>query len=93
MTKIIGLTAYNWDFTEHYLYNAKELPNKKELDKLWKIAYTDAKLKVRSGIRTEPNSDEILDEMVKLLKEKDIYPLKIWDYEVDNKKMMEKDSL
>lgn len=93
MTEIIALTSYDWEFTEHYLYNAKELPNKKELDHIWKIAYADAKSKVRSRIRTEPTSDEILREMVKLLKEKGIYPLKIWNYDVDNKKMKEKDSL
>ena len=29
---IIALTSYDWEFTEHYLYNAKEMPNKKELD-------------------------------------------------------------
>ena len=90
---IIALTSYDWEFTEHYLYNAKEMPNKKELDKIWKIAYADAKSKIRSGIRIEPNSDEILREMVNLLKEKDIYPLKIWNYDVDNKKMKEEDSL
>lgn len=89
MTEIIALTSFDWEFTEHYLYNAKELPNKKELDKMWKIAY--AKAKVRAGIRTEPNV--ILGEMVKLLKEKGIYPLKIWDYDVANKKMRERDSL
>ena len=93
MTEIIALTSYNWEFTEHYLYNAKEMPNKKELDEIWKIAYADAKSKVRSGIRTEPDSNEILREMVKLLKEKGIYPLKIWNYDVDNKKMEEDDSL
>ena len=93
MTEIIALTSYEWEFSEHYLYNAEELPNKKELDKIWKIAYTDAKSKIRSGIRIEPDSDEILWEMVKLLKEKDIYPLKIWNYNVDNKKMKEEDSL
>lgn len=93
MTKIIALTAYGWDFTEHYLYNAKEMPKKKVLDTIWKIAYTDAKSKVRSGIRTEPNSDEILNEMVKLLKENGIYPLKVGIYDVDNKKMREDDSL
>ena len=93
MTEIIALTSYEWEFSEHYLYNAEELPNKKELDKIWKIAYTDAKSKIRSGIRIEPDSDEILWEMVKLLKEKDIYPLKIWNYNVDNKKMREEDSL
>ena len=89
MTKIITLTSYDWDFAEHYLYNAEELPNKKELDKIWKIAYTNAKSKIRSGIRTEPDSDEILGEMVKLLKENGIYPLKVGIYDVDNKKMRE----
>ena len=93
MTEIIVLSSYNWDFTEHYLYNAKELPDKKELDKIWKIAYTDAKSKVRSGIRTKPTSDEILREMVELLKQNGIYPLKIWDYNLENKEMMEQDSL
>ena len=93
MTEIIALTSYDWEFTEHYLYNVKEMPNKKELDKIWKIAYAGAKSKVRSGIRIEPTSDEILIEMVKLLKEKGIYPLKIWNYDVDNKKMKEDDSL
>lgn len=93
MTKIIALTSYDWEFTEHYLYNAKELPNKKELDKIWKIAYTNAKSKIRSGIRTEPNSDEILREMVRLLKENGIYPLKVGIYDVDNKKMREDESL
>ena len=93
MTEIIVLSAYDWDFAEHYLYNAKDLPNKKELDKIWKIAYTDAKSKIRSGIRTEPDSDDILKEMVKLLKEKDIYPLKIWDYDVENKEMENSDRL
>ena len=93
MTEIIALTSYDWEFTEHYLYNAKEMPNKKELDKIREIAYTDAKSKIRSEIRTEPDSDEILIEMVNLLKEKGIYPLKIWNYDVDNKKMKEEDSL
>ena len=93
MTEIIALTSYDWEFTEHYLYNAKEMPNKKELDKIWKIAYADAKSKIRSGIRIGPTSDEILIEMVNLLKEKDIYPLKIWNYDVDNKKMKEDESL
>ena len=93
MTEIIALTSYDWEFTEHYLYNAKEMPNKKELDKIWKIAYADAKSKIRSEIRIGPTSDEILIEMVKLLKEKDIYPLKIWNYDVDNKKMKEEDIL
>lgn len=87
MTEIIVLSAYDWDFSRHYFYNAKELPNKKELDKIWKIAYSDAKLKMRSGIRTEPDSDEILWEMVRLLQERDIYPLKIWDYDVENREM------
>ena len=93
MTEIIALTSYNWDFTEHYLYNAKELPNKKELDKIWKIAYTNAKSKTRSRMRIKPTSDEILREMVKLLEEKDIYSLKIWNYDVDNKEMKEENSL
>lgn len=93
MTEIIVLSSYNWDFAEHYLYNAKDLPDKKELDKIWKIAYTDAKSKVRSGIRSEPSSDEILREMVELLKQNGIYPLKIWDYNLENKEMMEQDSL
>ena len=93
MTEIIALTSYDWEFTEHYLYNAKEMPNKKELDYIWKIAYVDAKSKIRSKIRIEPVSYEILREMVRLLKEKGIYPLKIWNYDVDNKKMEEDDSL
>lgn len=93
MTKIIALTAYNWEFTEHYLYNAKEMPNKKDLDHIWKIAYIDAKSKVRSGIRTEPDSDEILREMVKLLKENGIYPLKVGIYDVENKTIKEDESL
>lgn len=93
MAEIIALSAYNWEFSNHYLYNAKELPNKKELDHIWKIAYTDAKSKIRSGIRTEPDFDEILREMVKLLKENGIYPLKIWNYDVDNKKIRKDDSL
>lgn len=93
MTEIIAFTSYDWEFTEHYLYNAKEMPNKKELDKIREIAYADAKSKIKSEIRTEPDSDEILREMVNLLKEKGIYPLKIWNYDVDNKKMKEEDSL
>ena len=93
MTEIIALTSYKWEFTEHYLYNAKELPDKKELDKIWEIAYADAKSKVRSRIRIKPNSDEILREMVELLKQNGIYPLKIQDYDVENKEMMELDSL
>ena len=93
MTEIIALTSYKWEFTEHYLYNVKELPDKKELDKIWETAYTDAKSKVRSRIRTKPNSDEILREMVELLKQNGIYPLKIQDYDVENKEMMELDSL
>ena len=40
MAEIIALSAYDWEFANHYLYNAKELPNKKELDHIWKIAYT-----------------------------------------------------
>ena len=93
MTEIIALTSYGWDFTEHFLYDAKEMPNKKELDKIREIAYTDAKSKIRSGIRTKPTSDEILLEMVKLLKEKDIYPLEIWNYDVDDKSMEDTDML
>ena len=93
MTEIIALTSYDWEFTEHYLYDVKEMPDKKELDRIWKKAYADAKSKIRSGIRTKPTSDEILREMVKLLKEKDIYPLKIWNYDVDNKEMEEDDRL
>lgn len=93
MAEIIALTAYDWEFTEHYLYNAKDMLNKKELDYIWKIAYVNAKSKIRSGIRTEPDSYEILREMVNLLKEKGIYPLKIWNYDVDTKKMEEDDSL
>ena len=86
MIEIFALTAYDWEFTEHYLYNMKDIPNKEQLDHIWKIAYTIAKSKVRSGIRTEPDSHEILIEMVNLLKENGIYPLKIWDYDVNNKK-------
>ena len=93
MIEIIALSSYNWDFSEHYLYNAKELPDKKELDKIWETAYVDAKSKVRSTIRTKPTSDEILREMVELLKQNGIYPLKVWDYETENKEMMELDSL
>ena len=93
MTEIIALTSYDWEFTEHYLYYVKEMPDKKELDEIWKIAYADAKLKVRSGIRIEPTSDEILREMVKLLKEKGIYPLNVWSYDVGNKNMKKEDSL
>lgn len=93
MTEIIALTSYDWEFTEHYLYDVKEMPDKKELDEIWKIAYADAKSKIRSGIRIKPNSDEILREMVSLLKEKDIYPLKIWNYDVDSKEMEEDDNL
>lgn len=93
MTEIIVLSAYDWDFSEHYFYNAKDLPDKKELDHIWQIAYTDAKSKIRSGIRTEPDSDDILKEMVKLLTQDGIYPLKVWDYDVDNKEMIEEDSL
>lgn len=93
MTEIIALTAYDWEFAEHYLYNAKEMPDKNDLDHIWKIAYIDAKSKVRSGIRTKPDSNEILKEMVKLLKENGIYPLRIGIYDVDNKKMREDDSL
>lgn len=93
MVEIIALTSYDWEFTEHYLYDMEEMPNKKELDEIWKTAYVDAKSKVRSGIRTEPDSDEILIEMVDLLKEKGIYPLKIWNYDVDNKEMKEDDRL
>lgn len=93
MIEIFVLTAYDWEFTEHYLYDMKDIPNKEELDKIWKVAYTAAKSKVRSGIRTEPDSHEILIEMVNLLKENGIYPLKIWDYDVDNKKIRKDDSL
>ena len=93
MTKIIALSSYNWEFTEHYLYNAKELPDKKELDEIWETAYADAKSKVRSTIRTKPTSDEILREMVKLLKQNGIHPIKIWDYELENREMIEQDSL
>ena len=93
MIEIFALTAYDWEFTEHYLYDMRDIPNKEDLDHIWKVAYTVAKSKVRSGIRTEPNPDEILREMVKLLKENGIYPLKIWDYDVSNKKIREDDSL
>ena len=93
MIEIIALTSYDWEFTEHYLYDVKEMPDKKELDEIWEKAYADAKLKVRSGIRTEPDSYEILREMVNLLKEKGIYPLKIRNYDVDSKEMEEEDSL
>ena len=93
MNEIFALTAYDWEFTEHYLYDMRDIPNKEDLDHIWKVAYTVAKSKVRSGIRTEPNPDEILIEMVNLLKENGIYPLKIWDYDVGNKKIREDDSL
>lgn len=93
MIEIFALTAYDWEFTEHYLYDMKDIPNKEDLDHIWKVAYVSAKSKVRSGIRTEPNSDEILGEMVELLKENGIYPLKIWNYDVDNKGIKEEDSL
>lgn len=93
MNDIFALTAYDWEFTEHYLYDMKDIPNKEDLDHIWKVAYTVAKSKVRSGIRTEPDSQEILIEMVNLLKENGIYPLKIWNYDVDNKKIREEDSL
>lgn len=93
MNDIFALTAYDWEFTEHYLYNMKDIPNKEELDHIWKVAYVGAKSKVRSGIRTEPDSHEILIEMVNLLKENGIYPLKIRNYDVDNKKIREEDSL
>lgn len=93
MTEIIALTSYDWEFTEHYLYDIKEMPDKKELDKIWKTAYNVAKSKIRSGIRTEPDSDEILIEMVNLLKEKGVYPLKVWNFDVDNKEMKEDDRL
>lgn len=93
MIKIIALTSYDWEFKEHYLYNAKDMPDKKDLDHIWKIAYIDAKSKVRSGIRTEPDSDEILMEMVRILKENGIYPLKVGIYDVENKKMIEDERL
>lgn len=93
MTEIFALTSYDWEFTEHYLYDMRDIPNKEDLDHIWKVAYVVAKSKVRSGIRTEPSSDEILREMVKLLKENGIYPLKIWDYDVSNKEIREEDSL
>lgn len=90
---IIALSAYDWEWNTHYLYHAKEMPDKKDLDHMWKIAYLEAKSKVKSGIRTEPNPDEILEEMVKLLKENGIYPLKVLDYDVENKEMREEDNL
>lgn len=93
MSEIFALTAYDWEFTTHYLYDMKDIPNKEELDKIWKIAYISAKSKVRSGIRTEPDPQEILIEMVNLLKENGIYPLKIWNYDVEDKKIREEDSL
>ena len=93
MTEIIVLSAYGWEFANHYLYNVKEMPNKEELDHIWKMAYVEAKSKIRSGIRTEPDSEEILVEMVNLLKENGIYPLKIWNYDVDNKVIKEDDCL
>lgn len=89
LNEIIVLTSYDWEFSEHYIYNAKEMPDKKELDKIWKTA----KSKIKSGIQTEPNPDEILIEMVNLLKEKNIYPLKIWNYDVRDKRIKELDSL
>ena len=90
---IFALTAYDWEFNEHYLYNARDIPDKKDLDHIWEIAYIDAKSKVRSNIRTEPDAEEILYEMVRLLKENGITPLKILNYDVDNKKVEEVDSL
>lgn len=93
MTEIFALTAYDWEFNEHYLYDMKDIPNKEDLDHIWKVAYVVAKSKVRSGIRTEPDSLEILIEMVNLLKENGIYPLKIWNYDVADKKISEDDSL
>lgn len=69
------------------------MPDKKDLDHMWKIAYLEAKSKVKSGIRTVPNPDEMLEEMVKLLKENGIYPLKVLDYDVENKEMREEDNL
>lgn len=65
---IIALTARDWEWNEHYLYDVREMPDMKDLNHMWKVAYLNAKLKIRSGIRTEPNSDEILKEMVKILK-------------------------
>lgn len=93
MNDIFALTAYDWEFTEHYLYDMRDIPNKEDLDHIWKVAYVSAKSKVRSGIRTEPDSYEILIEMVNLLKENGIYPLKIWNYNVDNKEVRKEDSL
>jgi len=93
MNDVFALTAYDWEVTEHYLYNMKEIPDKEQLDEIWKIAYAVAKSKIRSGIRTKPDSHEILIEMVNLLKENGIYPLKVWDFDVDNKKIREDDSL
>ena len=90
---IIALTAYEWEWNTHYLYNAKEMPDKKGLDHIQKIAYLDAKSKIKSGIRTEPNPDEILDEMVKLLKEHGINPIEVLSYDVDNKKVREDNCL
>ena len=90
---IIALTARDWEWNEHYLYDVREMPDMKDLNHMWKVAYLNAKLKIRSGIRTEPNSDEILKEMVKILKENNIYPLKILDYDVDSKQTRETESL
>ena len=90
---IITLTARDWEWNEHYLYDVREMPDMKDLNHMWKVAYLNAKLKIRSGIRTEPNSDEILKEMVKILKENNIYPLKILDYDVDSKQTRETESL
>ena len=32
MNDIFALTAYDWEFTEHYLYNMRDIPNKEDLD-------------------------------------------------------------
>lgn len=93
MINVFALTAYDWEFTEHYLYDARDIPDKKDLDHILKIAYIDAKSKVRSGIRTEPNPDEILKEMVRLLKENGIYPLRVGIYDVMYKTTKEDESL
>lgn len=90
---IIALTARDWEWKTHYLYNAKEMPDKQELDHIQKIAYMTAKSKIRSGIRTVPNPDEILEEMVKLLKEHGINPIEVLSYDVEDKKVREDNCL
>lgn len=86
---IIALTAYDWDFTEHYLYNAEEMPDKEVLDFIQEMAYKEAKSKIRSGIRIKPSSHEILREMVKLLHNDEIFPIKVLSYDVEEKEFEE----